>query len=608
MKKLFLLFVLFLFIISLGSWKSDVKIEEAPHKNLKKWILSELNAMKTLFHECDVLTCNELKLKTIYRSARKHYKHIEFFVEYCNPKEAKYYINGPLVPKYNEELEYSMIDPHGFQKIEELIFSGESPLDTENIHLEIKQLEQYFDFCINYYRTLELREEQLLEMCQIHFLRIASLSLNGYDATYTKVNITETATSLYGIEKTLNEFDFFTQKSQKVNSSLKQCKKMLKKAIKHLNSNPDYDHFDRLAFITDFINPLNRLVIQLHNDCHLPWSTNKSALNLQEPFLFGKESYNMRYFSMYYNDTLLLDKQAELGKKLFFDPILSGNKKQSCATCHQPDKAFTDGLKRSLTLDGNDKELRNAPSLLNVVFQKAFFYDGKAYQLEQQVFDVVHNQKEMGGDFEKLIHDLRKISTYRELFSTAFTGTCDTSITAYSISKAITEYEKTLVSFNSRFDIYLRGDKTSLTKQEINGYNLFAGKALCASCHFFPLFNGTVPPFYNDTEFEVIGVPVNKDNKKLDYDKGRYIISHFKEHSYSFKTPSLRNIEKTAPYMHNGVYDKLEEVVEFYHRGGGRGFDFDLENQTLPFDSLNLNNNEKKDLVLFLKSLTDLQY
>lgn len=606
MRKLFLLIALFLFVIGLGSWKSEVKIEKTPYANLKEWILTELKAIKTLFHECDVFTYDEMKLKTIYNSARKHYKQVEFFVEYCNPKEAKYYINGPLVPKYNEELEYRMIHPHGFQKIEELLFAEEKTIDTENVYLEIKQLEYYIDICINYYKSLELREEQLLEMCQLHFLRIASLSLNGYDATYTKTNITETALSLNGIAKTLNEFNFFIPNSQEVNSTLKQSKAILKKAIKYLNSNPDYDRFNRLAFITDFINPLNRLVIQLHNACHLPWSTNKSALNLQEPFLFGKESYNMRYFSMYYNDTLLLDKQVELGKKLFFDPILSGNKKQSCANCHQPDKAFTDGLRRSLTLDGDDKVLRNAPSLLNVVFQKAFFYDGKAYQLEQQVFDVVHNKKEMGGDFEIAIHDLRKIPAYKKLFSNAFTGTLDTSITAYGISKAITEYEKTLIAFNSRFDIFLRGDKTSLTKQEINGYNLFAGKALCASCHFFPLFNGTVPPFYNDTEFEVIGVPENKDNKKLDADKGRYMISHYKEHLYSFKTPSLRNIENTAPYMHNGVYDKLEEVVEFYHRGGGRGFDFELENQTLPFDSLNLNNNEKKDLVLFLKTLTDL--
>lgn len=605
MKKLFLLIALFLFIIGLGSWKSEVKIEETPFKSLKKWILTELNAMKTLFHECDVSTYDESELKVIYNSARKHYKQVEFFVEYCNPREAKYYINGPLVPKYNEESEYRMVHPHGFQKIEELIFSDESPIDSENVYMEIKQLEQYIDFCINYYKGLALREEQLLEMCQLHFLRIASLSLNGYDATYTKANVSETALSLKGIEKTLHEFDFFETKNKEVSRILKQSKMILKKAIAHLNSNPDYDRFDRLGFITDYLNPLNGLIVQLHNACNLPWGTNKMALNLQEPFLFGKESYNLRFFSMYYNDTLLLDKQAELGKKLFFDPILSGNKQQSCAGCHHPDKAFTDGLKRSLTLDHDDKVLRNAPSLLNVVFQKAFFYDGKAYQLEQQVFDVVHNKKEMGGDFEIATKDLRNISTYRQLFSEAFAGTIDTVITAYAISKAITEYEKTLIAFNSRFDDFLRGDKSSLTEHEINGYNLFAGKALCASCHFFPLFNGTVPPFYYDTEFEVIGVPENKNNKKLDPDEGRYAVSHYKEHLYSFKTPSLRNIEKTAPYMHNGVYDNLEEVVEFYHRGGGRGFNFDLENQTLPFDSLQLNTNEKRDLVLFLKTLTD---
>lgn len=603
MKKLFLCIVLVLFSISIGSWKNKAKIEQTPHRNLKQWILTELNAIKILLHECDKFTDDTVKLKEVYTSTRKHYKKVEFFVEYCNPREAKYFINGPLVPKYDEEQGNSMVQPHGFQKIEELLFEDEHPINAKNVCLEMKQLEGSIDFCINYYKILEIREEQLLEMCQLHFVRIASLSLNGYDATYTKANISETAFSLNGIEKTLNEFDYYATKNNEVTDIITRSKITLKKAIKYLKSHPDYDSFNRLEFITDFINPINTLIVQLHFTCKLPWSSHKQALNLKEPFLFGNESFNKQYFSMYYNDTLLLKEQTELGKKLFFDPILSGNKQRSCADCHNPDKAFTDGLKRSLTLDNNGNVLRNAPSLLNVIFQKAFFYDGKAYQLEQQVFDVIHNKKEMGGDFETAVKNLRKIPEYTHLFSKAFAGTKDSSITAYAISKAITEYEKTLITFNSRFDDFLRGNKSSLTQREVNGYNLFAGKALCASCHFFPLFNGTVPPFYNDSEFEVIGTPENKDNKQLDSDKGRYNVTHIPEHLYSFKTPSLRNIEKTAPYMHNGVYDNLEDVVEFYHRGGGKGFDFNITNQTLPFDSLNLNNDEKRDIVSFLKSL-----
>ncbi len=191
------------------------------------------------------------------------------------------------------------------------------------------------------------------------------------------------------------------------------------------------------------------------------------------------------------------------------------------------------------------------------------------------------------------------------LFSKAFANTIHEGITEYAVQKSLAEYEKTLVSFNSRFDQYLAGNIAVLNKREINGYNIFAGKALCGSCHFFPLFNGTVPPNFTDSEFEVIGTPANADNKKIDSDDGRFPITEITAHHFAFKTPTVRNIELTAPYMHNGVYSNLEDVVEFYHRGGGNGFGFSIPNQTLPFDSLKLSTTEKEDIILFLKTLTD---
>jgi len=131
------------------------------------------------------------------------------------------------------------------------------------------------------------------------------------------------------------------------------------------------------------------------------------------------------------------------------------------------------------------------------------------------------------------------------------------------------------------------------------------GKALCATCHFMPLTNGTVPPFFTETEKEVIGVPETKANKKLDNDLGFYW--KFKEdlHKGMFKTPTVRNAAVTAPYMHNGVYSTLEEVIDFYVQGGGGGMGFDLPHQTLPFDILELTEQDKKDLVAFIKTLTD---
>ncbi len=146
-----------------------------------------------------------------------------------------------------------------------------------------------------------------------------------------------------------------------------------------------------------------------------------------------------------------------------------------------------------------------------------------------------------------------------------------------------------------------------LNKSEINGFNLFMGKAKCGTCHFMPLFSGAKPPRYYFIESEVIGVPATIDKKKstLDNDSGRYLITGSKIHLFSFKTPTLRNVALTAPYMHNGVFKTLEEVVDFYNNGGGKGIGIAPSNQSLPFDKLNLSVKEKKDIIAFMRSLTD---
>jgi cytochrome c peroxidase len=129
------------------------------------------------------------------------------------------------------------------------------------------------------------------------------------------------------------------------------------------------------------------------------------------------------------------------------------------------------------------------------------------------------------------------------------------------------------------------------------------GKGKCATCHFFPLFNGTVPPAYQETESEVLGAPATAAGKEVDSDVGKFVLTEREPHRYAFKTPTVRHVSKTAPYMHNGVYKTLEEVVDFYNNGGGNGLGFNLENQTLPFDELNLTINEKKALVAFMRVL-----
>lgn len=151
----------------------------------------------------------------------------------------------------------------------------------------------------------------------------------------------------------------------------------------------------------------------------------------------------------------------------------------------------------------------------------------------------------------------------------------------------------------------MRGDSSTMNGTEVNGFNLFMGKAKCGTCHFMPSFNGTVLPTFTSSESEVIGVPETKEGKKLDSDPGRFGVYEIDNLKNAFKTPSIRNIAVTAPYMHNGVFATLEEVVDFYDKGGGKGIGLNVENQTLPGDSLALTETEKKALIAFMRSLTD---
>jgi cytochrome c peroxidase len=153
----------------------------------------------------------------------------------------------------------------------------------------------------------------------------------------------------------------------------------------------------------------------------------------------------------------------------------------------------------------------------------------------------------------------------------------------------------------------MRGEEGMLTADELAGFNLFMGKGKCATCHFMPLFNGSVPPQYFETESEVLGVPAKADtiNAVVDSDAGKFNTYNRALHKFAFKTPTLRNAALTAPYMHNGVFKTLEEVIDFYNRGGGAGIGAVVSNQTLPVDKLNLSRKEQQQIIAFIHTLTD---
>ena len=380
---------------------------------------------------------------------------------------------------------------------------------------------------------------------------------------------------------------------------------LLNKATAYLQLHNDFKKFDRLEFISSYINPFYKQLGLSRIKAGIATPGGQSPVNYISSSIFQENFFNINFFSPG-KEYWITNKRIALGKKLFSDPILSGTKNRSCASCHIPGMAFTDGLKAPRTLDNKKMLLRNTPTLWNSAFQTKQFLDARSDILEDQLKEVVHNSDEMKGSLQESVDELKAIDEYAKSFTNAYPEEKE-PLNAFNIANAISSYVRSLVALNSRFDLYMRGDKAKLSVSEKNGFNLFAGKAKCATCHFIPLFNGLVPPEFTETETEVLGIPATNDktNAVLDTDEGKFKISNAAIHKFSFKTPTLRNIELTAPYMHNGVFSTLEEVMDFYNEGGGAGLCIAPENQTLPRDKINLSRKEIAEVVAFMRALTD---
>ncbi|HXX57807.1 MAG TPA: cytochrome c peroxidase [Thermodesulfovibrionales bacterium] len=294
-------------------------------------------------------------------------------------------------------------------------------------------------------------------------------------------------------------------------------------------------------------------------------------------------------------------EKIELGKKLFFDRRLSGDGTMSCATCHDPELAFTDGLDISLSYP-TTKNWRNSPTLINVAFQKYLFHDGRAETLEDQALFPMMSAFEMNKNLDYLEEQIRVVPEYAEAFKRVFGG----EVTRERIAMAIAAFERTLVSVNSPLDRSLRGDERALSDAARKGLEIFRGKGKCAECHyginlsddrFYALNVPENPALENDPRVTAtvrfVGKVYHyKDYRTLREDPGRYLITKKSSDWKAFRTPTLREISKTAPYMHNGVFKTLDEVIEFFDQGGGAG------NEAL--QPLGLSAEEKSSLKAFL--------
>jgi cytochrome c peroxidase len=276
-------------------------------------------------------------------------------------------------------------------------------------------------------------------------------------------------------------------------------------------------------------------------------------------------------------------QKIELGKQLYFETRLSKNNSVSCAFCHNPGTGFADARQFSIGAFGTAGG-RQAPTVYNTGFIPLQFWDGRAGSLEEQAIGPIHNPIEMAEMHETVVPKIAKIPAYQKQFQLVFGG----GASLQHVAEAIAAFERTIVSQNSSFDKYAMGEADAMNESAVRGLALFRGKARCILCH-----NG---PNFTDNKFHNLGVPQAGPLKE---DLGRYMVTRAQRDKGAFKTPTLRSIVETAPYMHDGVFKTLEEVIDFLDAGGGSN-----PHLSPLIKPLGLSSEEKADLIEFLKALT----
>lgn len=563
----------------------------APAGKVKHAFLENITVLDSAVSrlQADIRAKRPAAIQESFKRSRLAYKRLEFISAYYSPETTRA-LNGPNIPEVDDDLRVN--EPQGFQVLEEMVF----PEVATDAYPDMLHAANVIRANVNRLRkvseTNDLTDSHIFDAMRLEVFRVISMGITGFDSPVAFHSLPEVAEALGSVQRQLRHYTVGHALATKLDSSFNA-------AIGYIRKSPDFNTFDRLEFIKLYANPLSSRLLDAQKALGIPVFTEKRLLSSTARTLTDSGVFNANYFVNFEEQTMTAQRVA-LGKMLFFSPVLSNNSGRTCATCHQPEKAFTDGEPKSFAIGFNGMRIsRNAPTLLNASFQAVQFADSRVTFLEDQASDVIRNPQEMHGSLPDAVAALRKQPESQRLFEEAYSD----GVTESNLKNAIASYIRSLSSFDSRLDRHFRGSENALTIEEKSGFNLFMGKAKCATCHFFPLFNGTVPPAYLETESEVLGTPATVEGKNVDPDVGKFVLTKREPHRYAFKTPTIRHVALTAPYMHNGVFRTLEEVVDFYDRGGGNGLGFNLENQTLPFDKLNLTDSEKRALVSFMKIL-----
>ena len=607
-KPIILLFLSFAVLLVFINSNSPNPYISGYHKRIDQLKEQQFKLFKEI--ESNKLTSSEDKkrIKDQIVLSRRHLKKLDFWFRYLEPVAYKK-LNGPLPVEWETEV---------FEKFEKPYKRFGAGLTLAEIHLEDEAIKDTL-LCLikSSLNTLptysadsitsQLKSHSHFYLCnRLFLLNLASIYTTGFECPDTSLVIPEMSGMLNDVKQIYLEFNNSfpeTPLSTKYFDTYTAC-------LEFVNSQSgNYSEFDHYTFIKDYVNPLYDLNHQFILDynvasmSYVDYTLNKKAASIFDKNLY--QGQNPKGIFLRVHDKKVLSEIDKVGKLLFFDPILSGNNQRSCASCHKPDQFFTDTLSRtSLHFDHQSALSRNTPSLVNVGFNHLLMADGKHISLQDQALAVITNAIEMGGSNKDLLQNVLSCSEYNKTFKKLLKYTPqEKEITIEHISSAITLYYSKFSNHYSPFDEAM--NKTAgLDESAKNGFNLFMSKAQCATCHFVPQFNGVKPPFVG-SEFEVLGVPADLQHSNLSPDEGRHIVNPSKETMNAFRTGSIRNAAFTKPYMHNGVFNTLEQVIDFYDGGGGAGKGLKVSNQTLSSEPLRLSKTEKANLIKFINSLTE---
>ena len=541
--------------------------------------------------------------------ARDEMKRVDFWLRYLDPIAYKK-INGPLPVEWETEVFEKFEKP--YKRIGAGLTLASLYLEEPNVEKDslLHLIEASLSATESYFADSTARPVQNFShflLCnRLYLLNLATIYTTGFECPDIERIIPELRTMMEGVNGI-----YQTYNQSFPNKPLpEKYTKLYEQAQMFVQQQPDdYAKFDHFAFIKEYINPLFALNQSLIRQYEVVSASFVDySLDNEARSIFNKNLYygqNVKGLFLRVKDEKILAEIDRIGKLLFYDPILSGNNKRSCVSCHKSTEYFTDTTApTSLQYNRKDFLTRNTPSLINVEYNHLLMLDGKHISLQNQAKEVVSNHLELNSDQAKLLKNILSCAEYKNTFTTLLQHTPqEKEITFEHIISAITIYYSKFSYAYAPFDEAMEQNKP-LPTAAVRGFNLFMSKAQCATCHFLPQFNGVKPP-YVGSEFEVLGVPRDKDYKALSADEGRYGVNPSKEMMHAFRTGSVRNADYTKPYMHNGVFTTLTEVIDFYDGGGGAGRGLMIENQTLSSDSLHLSAAEKQDLLAFIHTLNE---